>query len=288
MKEPDIEGVAIHGGPESCVGVREGVGEALTGVHAGWAIEPRNPWSRGADVVSKAEGNIGGSVIASCRRTPRGQRTHACVEASCARTGRSRWSPVAVVDAPPLWFAGWHVSRCGPRGERQGGKPRVNDHGKSDGLVVPAKPPNNAADRGRRWWREGGWPRGTRPAKRAPDTAPGSGAPSALDRVRQIARKDKNARFTALLHHVDRRPAAGGLSGVEPEGRDRGRRGDVGGLRAGSGGQPPGPARAGSGRQLSREAVAKGVHPQAGRPAAAARDRRVGGQDPPARRRRRC
>jgi hypothetical protein len=30
-KEPDIEGVAIHGGPESCVGVREGAGEALTG-----------------------------------------------------------------------------------------------------------------------------------------------------------------------------------------------------------------------------------------------------------------
>ncbi len=27
-----IEGVAICGGPESCVGVREGVGEALTGV----------------------------------------------------------------------------------------------------------------------------------------------------------------------------------------------------------------------------------------------------------------
>jgi len=26
-----IEGVAIHDGPESCVGVREGVGEALTG-----------------------------------------------------------------------------------------------------------------------------------------------------------------------------------------------------------------------------------------------------------------
>jgi hypothetical protein len=31
-----IKGVAIHGGPESCVGVREGVGEALTGgVQAG-------------------------------------------------------------------------------------------------------------------------------------------------------------------------------------------------------------------------------------------------------------
>ena len=53
MKEPYIEGVATHGGPESCVGVREGVGEALTGGSVGWAIEPRNPWSRGADAVAK-------------------------------------------------------------------------------------------------------------------------------------------------------------------------------------------------------------------------------------------
>ncbi len=29
MKESYIEGVAIHDGPESCVGVREGDGEAL-------------------------------------------------------------------------------------------------------------------------------------------------------------------------------------------------------------------------------------------------------------------
>ena len=42
MEELYIEGVAIRGGPESCVGVREGGGEALTGVRAGRAIEPRN------------------------------------------------------------------------------------------------------------------------------------------------------------------------------------------------------------------------------------------------------
>jgi hypothetical protein len=42
MRTPDIEGVANHGGPESCVGARKGVGEALTGVRAGWDIEPRN------------------------------------------------------------------------------------------------------------------------------------------------------------------------------------------------------------------------------------------------------
>jgi len=51
MKESDTEGVAIHSGPESCAGVREGVGEALTGVRAGWAIEPRNQLFVGADVV---------------------------------------------------------------------------------------------------------------------------------------------------------------------------------------------------------------------------------------------
>ena len=35
MKESYVEGLASYGGPESCVGIREGEGEALTGVRAG-------------------------------------------------------------------------------------------------------------------------------------------------------------------------------------------------------------------------------------------------------------
>ena len=62
MKEPYIEGVATHDGPESCVGVCEGVGEALTGVRAGRAIEPRNQESGAPTPLSRPEGNIAGGV----------------------------------------------------------------------------------------------------------------------------------------------------------------------------------------------------------------------------------
>src|SRR5215213_2580619 len=79
----------------------------------------------------------------------------------------------------------------------------MHDHGKSDGLVVPAKPPNKTgrpvaeAVEGRRP-AEGNAASNTRPGHRA-----GLGVPNALGRVRQKARTDKKARFTALLHHVD-------------------------------------------------------------------------------------
>src|SRR5450759_948125 len=65
-----------------------------------------------------------------------------------------------------------------------------------------------------------------------------------------------------------------------------GRRRDVGCLRAGPGGQPPGSARSGPPRRLPGETIAKGVHTEGGRAASAARHRQLGGQDPPAGRRR--
>src|SRR3954447_12162428 len=77
----------------------------------------------------------------------------------------------------------------------------MNGHGKSDSPVVPAKPPNKALaaevveERG---LAEGNTDRPTRPGRSA-----GPGVPNGLGRVREVARKDKAARFTALLHHVD-------------------------------------------------------------------------------------
>ncbi len=68
--------------------------------------------------------------------------------------------------------------------------------------VVPAKRSNNAglpaveAVEGR------GLAKGNAASKTRPGRSAGPGAPSALDRVRRIAKQDKDARFTALLHHV--------------------------------------------------------------------------------------
>ena len=51
MKESYVEGLATHSGPESCVTVREGSGEALTGVRAGRVLSRESSCLRGADAV---------------------------------------------------------------------------------------------------------------------------------------------------------------------------------------------------------------------------------------------
>jgi hypothetical protein len=70
MKELYIEGVAIHDGPESCAGVRKGAGEALTGVRAGWAIEPRNQFFGVPTLLTEAEGHIASSVCSRAAGGP--------------------------------------------------------------------------------------------------------------------------------------------------------------------------------------------------------------------------
>jgi len=77
----------------------------------------------------------------------------------------------------------------------------MNGHGQPDRSVVPANPPDKAmaAEAGEERERTKGNTAGeTRPGRSA-----GVSVSSGLDRVRQVAVRDKEARFTALLHHVD-------------------------------------------------------------------------------------
>jgi group II intron reverse transcriptase/maturase len=78
----------------------------------------------------------------------------------------------------------------------------MHGRGKSDGPVVPAKPPNNAADAAAEVVEERGSAEGNAVGETRPGRRAGVSVSSELGRVRQVARKDKEVRFTALLHHV--------------------------------------------------------------------------------------
>src|SRR6266581_1973443 len=79
----------------------------------------------------------------------------------------------------------------------------MHERGKSDNSVVPAKPPNNAGGPVAEVVEGRGLAEGNTASSTRPGRSAGQGVPSGLDRVREVARKDKEARFTALLHHID-------------------------------------------------------------------------------------
>jgi RNA-directed DNA polymerase len=79
----------------------------------------------------------------------------------------------------------------------------MNEHGKSDSPIVPEKPPNKTVGTVAEVVEERGLAKGNTDSATRPGRRAGSGVPRALDRVREVARRDKDARFTALLHHVN-------------------------------------------------------------------------------------
>jgi hypothetical protein len=102
VRVPHDEGVANHIDPESCAGVREGVGEALTGEHIGQPLSLEMNIVPGADALSIVEGNTDGGATASLRTARRGRENLACVDAPCAGTGRSHdWPATPQVPTGP-------------------------------------------------------------------------------------------------------------------------------------------------------------------------------------------
>src|ERR1700736_3542610 len=78
----------------------------------------------------------------------------------------------------------------------------TNGLGKSDRLTVPGKSPSNAGQPVAEGTEGRGVAKGNLPQQNASRTPSRTDAPSALERVRQAAGKDKKLRFTALLHHI--------------------------------------------------------------------------------------
>jgi len=74
--------------------------------------------------------------------------------------------------------------------------------GKSDRPVVPSKPPNEAEPEAKEAVEGRGLAKGNAPERNRSRTQGRMSLSSALERIRQAARRDKRQRFTALLHHV--------------------------------------------------------------------------------------
>lgn len=78
----------------------------------------------------------------------------------------------------------------------------MHDRGKSDSLIVPAKPPNHAAPAAAEGVEGSGLTKGNSPDSHDGRTQRRIPSSDGLERVRQAAQRDRNQRFTALLHHV--------------------------------------------------------------------------------------
>lgn len=206
--------MANQSGPESCAVYREVQGEALTGETGGPAIEPRNQESGMPMLLSEAEGNMG----------------HGVIRQSCSDPARSK-----TLSTPgSLMHGNWEISSV-PAAQAMGGigkvnsrNPIVNAGEKSDTPVVPGK----LSNKGRPLGHPAEMVEGRDVTKGNADKAPALRTQSRIERasmglegVREVARRDKRVRFTALLHHITpqllkesfydlRKDAAVGVDGV--------------------------------------------------------------------------
>ncbi len=83
----------------------------------------------------------------------------------------------------------------------------MNGHEQSDSPTAPMKSPNKAGRPAAEGMEGEGLAKGNLSQPNALRTQSRTGAPSALERVREVAEKDKTVRFTALLHHIYARRA---------------------------------------------------------------------------------
>src|SRR5262245_37129971 len=184
MQESYRKGIASHPDPESCGSGRKASAEALTGAHAGQPSSCEIRQSGVPTLLCEAEGNTGIGVIGKPVTDP------AQSETLCMRGNSSHGNR----EIPALPAADGATGRSEKATSRTSG---MHGAGKSDGCVVPEKPPNNGtrpteAGEGRRPTE------GNTPPQATCRTQSRDQVSSGLQRVREAARKDKRARFTAL------------------------------------------------------------------------------------------
>jgi RNA-directed DNA polymerase len=212
MQEPYQQGLANHLGPQSCAGNRKVPGEALAGAHAGQPLSSEITTSACRPCPDKG------------KATPAAPLSEELPDAAESKTLSMRGNSMRENRQTPATPAA-----DGAAGRSEKAKNHTADMhvaGESDDLVVPPKQTNKAGPSAAAESVEGrGSTKGNVPtAGRAPDAEPDQRVDRLAD-VRQAARRDKQVRFTALLHHVSlyqlwisfyhlKRQASPGVDGV--------------------------------------------------------------------------
>jgi len=203
--------MANHSDPESCVLRREAQDEALTGETGGPAIEPRNQESGMPMLLSEAEGH-----------TRHGDNRKSCFDPTRSQTLSTPGSLLHGSSEISLMSgAGWPDGA----GKVKDRKPADYVDEKSDTPIVPKKLSNKGVPlaetvEGR------GVAKGNTGESPSPRTQSRThGESTGLEGIRETARRNRNLRFSALLHHITpsllvesfyalRKQAAVGVDGV--------------------------------------------------------------------------
>lgn len=191
MKESRREGVANHPNPESCAGGGNIPGEALTGAHTGQlsSSEIPSPACRPSSLQGKAtpepplSREVGQDAAESKNLSMCGNSMH-----------ENRETPAAPRDVD--------LGRSA-KGNRNAD---MNASGESDGPIVPLKQANKSGPKPpAELVEERGSAKGNTFQLTALRTQSRKGVSLELEGVRRVASRDKEDRFTALLHHVTER-----------------------------------------------------------------------------------
>ena len=189
MKEPYIEGLATHDDPESCGCIPQGSSRSVDRGTCGLGIEPRNRSSLGAD-----------GVTLTGRRDEQAQERESLLDPARSETPRTHGS---------LLIRNWEIlgspagdGTAGRIGKAESRNPVMHDARKSDGPEVPRKSPNKGGSPSAEGMEGRGPTKGNANQRTTCRTQRRGSVSSELERVREAAKKDRKARFTALFHHL--------------------------------------------------------------------------------------
>jgi len=115
----------------------------------------------------------------------------------------------------------------GRRGKANGRQPRMHEDWQSDSSIVPTKSANKGATALAESMEGKDGAKGNTNQQNTSRTQRRSEVPNALERVRQAAKRDRNVKFTALMHRCHHRTTAAGVLGTKTTRRPRSRRGDL-------------------------------------------------------------